>query len=287
MSIGNAILVLTSAFIELSRYFHQQAIPVPEILKVDDSQQLYLQEYLGEQDLLSIAIENKQAGFLSDAVMELYRKSIAQLVKMQLPASANLDFAKYCYPVEKFDSRAMLWDLNYFKYYFLKMMNEQINDDLLEQDFTTLVNHLANARHQGFMFRDFQARNIMILGNEPYFIDYQGGRFGAVTYDLASLLHQAKAAIPESQKQELVDFYFQQLSKYVSADYKLFLNEYHSFTLIRLLQTLGAYGFRGLIQKKTHFVESLQPAIKNIKYFCQSTPFSIELPYLFSQIEKL
>jgi aminoglycoside/choline kinase family phosphotransferase len=265
-----------SAFIKFSQHLIDKGLPVPEILNIHTSGTAYLQTDLGDITLFSLLSSNGP----DDKVIELYQSVLRWLPLLQVRGAEGLD-TKYCYPRQKFDEQSMMWDLNYFKYYFAKLSGLQFDEQALEDDFATLVGFLSKADSKYFMFRDFQSRNIMIKDNSPYFIDYQGGRLGALQYDLASLLYDAKANLPNSLRSELLEFYLNELEKVIpgSKQKEEFLMYYPAFVLMRILQALGAYGYRGYYQKKEHFLQSIPYAIRNLKYlFAQEFP--LHLPEL-------
>jgi hypothetical protein len=181
----------------------------------------------------------------------------------------------------------MTWDLNYFKYYFLKLAKVSFDEQKLEDDFETLTNFLLEADHNHFMYRDFQSRNIMLLNNKPYFIDYQGGRKGALQYDIASLLYDAKAAIPQKIRNELLAFYLEILKTHLPFDRRKFLKYYNGFVLIRILQAMGAYGFRGYYENKPHFLQSIPYAVQNIKWLLEGNNLTLHLPMLTDVLQEI
>jgi hypothetical protein len=186
-------------------------------------------------------------------------------LEFQIRGGKRFDYTN-AYPRKAFDKQSVFWDLNYFKYYFLKLAKFSFDEQALENDFDTLSNFLIAAPSDYFMFRDFQSRNIMLHNEKMYFIDYQGGRKGALQYDLASLLYQAKADIPYEIREKLLDFYISELRNYQDVDEVLFKKQFYGFVFIRIMQTLGAYGFRGLYEKKEHFLKSIPFAIDNLEY---------------------
>lgn len=272
------------AYISFTNHFQKYNIPVPKIELVSDDKLSYLVEDMGDDSLYNHVISCK--GKLNAEVVELYKKSLGYLINMQVEASKTLDYS-VCYPVARFDADAIQWDLNYFKYSFLMLSGVAYNELLLEKDFKVLKEYLLTIPMDYFMFRDFQSRNILIKGNEPYFIDFQGGRKGPLTYDVASLLYQAKAQIPDDTRMELFNFYYEKLSKQISVDYQQLRNSFKGFSILRTLQVLGAYGFRGFFEKKPHFIESIPFAIHNLKSLVLSNDLPVEMPHLKLIAEKL
>ena len=224
--------------------------------------------------------------FKSKEIINLYKKSLSELIKFQLTAGKGINY-KLCYPRKSFDKQSMLWDLNYFKYYFLKLADIPFDEQELENNFHSFINILLQADSNYFMYRDFQSRNIMIHENSPCFIDYQGGRKGALQYDVASLLFQVRAEMPNNIREELLDYYINQLKNKIDVDEKKFKKHYYAFVYLRLLQVMGAYGFRGLYEKRTHFVQSIPFAIKNLKYLLENHHLPEELSELNSVLKKL
>lgn len=254
----------TETFIYFSQVFTDLKLNTPEVFKVSDDMKYYFIEDFGDDLLLDLLLKSKSEKGIDSEITKLYKKSLTALVKMQVEAEFEIDFDK-AYMFEKFDSQAILLDLNYFKYYFLNRSGITYNEKKLQEEFETFADSLYSNGPSLFMFRDFQARNILIKDGEPYFIDYQGGRLGAPEYDAASILYQAKANLPEKTRKQLRDYYFTELQKHISVDYDDFCDRFYKYVYLRILQTLGAYGFRGLIEHKQHFVESIPHALKNLK----------------------
>jgi len=275
-----------SAFFSFTKFFLSQKINVPKVIAIDETQQFYLLEDLGNETLFSFLSKNRTDEKIEEPVITLYKKTLQQLPLLQLSGKKGLDFS-VCYPRSAFDKQSMLWDLNYFKYYFLKLVNIPFDEQLLEDDFHCFIDFLWEADHDYFMFRDFQSRNIMILTDEPYFIDYQGGRRGALQYDVASLLYDGKADLPPELREEQLHYYLEQLSKHIDINKELFCQYYHGFVLIRILQALGTYGFRGYYEKKSHFLQSIPFAVKNLKYLLPKLDFSAKIPTLTNVIQKI
>jgi aminoglycoside/choline kinase family phosphotransferase len=278
----NADVKENETFFHYSEIFRSNALNTPEIFLISEDRQHYLLQDLGDQCLFDILIANKKQ--FTNEIKKHYQQALQSLIQFQ--TIKDLDY-NYAYPREAFDRRSILWDLNYFKYYFLKMQTSPFDEEALENDFQKLADDLLEINGDYFMFRDFQARNIMIHNNKPWFIDYQGGRKGPLQYDVISLLFLAKAELSYSIREELLDFYIQEVQKSISIDVIRFKQEYDKVLLIRLLQVLGAYGFRGLIEKRPHFVESLSFGIKNIQWYLENVDYIREFPELYAQIKNL
>ena len=275
----NADLKENKAFIYYSKEFKNKGINVPEIYAEDLDNHVYLQEDLGDVTLFQFLTETYHEEEFPKELIEKYKEVLSALPAIQVNGSKNLDFA-YGYPRESFDKQSMMWDLNYFKYYFLKLSKISFNEQDLERDFHTFIDYLLKTQKNYFLYRDFQSRNIMLKDNKVYFIDYQGGRQGALQYDLASLLYDAKANIPSDIREKLVDVYLQELSKFIEFDQQEFQKYYQGYVLIRIMQAMGAYGFRGFYEKKTHFLKSIPFALKNLAYILNNYKIPIEIPNL-------
>ncbi len=267
------------AFLYLSKLFKKKRINVPEIYSQDIENRIYLQEDLGNETLFDRVKRIRKENDFPIEIINLYKKVIEQLVELQINASKGLDYS-ICYPRGAFDKQSIMWDLNYFKYDFLKFTDVQFDEQLLENDFISFTNYLLKTNTHFFLFRDFQSRNIMINNNQIYFIDYQGGRKGALQYDLASLLFDAKANIPEYVKNELLEYYIKYAKKLTKIDEQEFKEFYFAYALIRILQAMGAYGFRGLYEKKQHFIDSIPYGIKNLNSILEEVKLLNELPEL-------
>lgn len=272
------------AFIKFSRHFHAKGLPVPEIYAEDLGQHIYLQEDLGFTTLYSYLLQKDD--YFPDYLVRIYKKTVEQLARLQIQGSEGLDYS-LCYPRADFDRQSMQWDCNYFKYYFLRLAGAIFDEQALEDDFNRLADFLLEAPSHFFMFRDFQTRNIMIRAGEPFFIDYQGGRRGALQYDLASLLYQAKANIPEDIRLELLNHYIDAASTLTPIQRDAFTAQYYGFVLIRSVQVLGAYGFRGLYERKEHFLQSIPYAIRNLKWLLDQQKVPIHLPELHQAINQV
>ncbi len=253
------------AFIHLARHFHKTGLNVPEVLAVSDDEMFYIQQDLGDTILFDAIKGGRLTGVFSHDEKELLHETIAVLADFQVKGAKGLDF-NACYPLAEFDKRSVHWDLNYFKYNFLKTTGMDFREDLLENDFEKLAKNLLQDQPDTFLYRDFQSRNVMLVdGTTPYFIDFQGGRSGPVYYDVASFLWQAKANFPKDLRDELVQTYISSLRKHRQVDEGSFLKQLRLFVLFRTLQVLGAYGFRGYFEKKPHFIQSIPFALDNLR----------------------
>lgn len=272
------------AFLSFSHHFHSKGLPVPEIYWENPDGYVYLQEDLGFTTLYSYLLQ--KGDYFPDYLIRIYQRVVEQLAHLQVEGGEELDYS-VCYPREAFDKQSMLWDFNTFKYYFLKLANVTFDEQSLEEELHQLSDYLLQADTRHFMFRDFQTRNIMIKGGEPYFIDYQGGRRGALQYDLASLLYQAKASIPEDIRESLLEHYMDTLETLISLDRKQFVEFYYGYVFIRSIQVLGTYGFRGLYERKEYFIHSIPFALRNIKWLLDNKKLSIRLPELEQALQRL
>ena len=272
------------AFIEFTRHFAKIGLPVPEILAEDLNKDIYLLEDLGNITLFSYLSEIRGKREFHDEIVKIYKKVIDMLPRFQIEAGKNLNY-NVCYPRAQFDKQSMMWDLNYFKYYFLKLGKIPFDEQTLETDFHTFADYLLEADCSYFFYRDFQSRNIMIKNGEPYFIDYQGGRKGALQYDLASLLFDAKADLPHKVRAELLQYYISTAKKYAEIDETEFVQMFFGYVLIRILQALGAYGFRGFYEKKEHFLKSIPFAIDNLSWLLNTVSFPIKIPSLLDTLK--
>lgn len=268
-----------NAFLTIAGHFHSKGIPVPEVLAVSEDGMTYLQEDLGDV-LLSdlVAKAGKDGGILPDSSLErLLCRTMSMLPKIQFEGADGLDFS-VCYPQPSFDRRMILFDLNYFKYCFLKPSGLEFNEVRLQDDFEKFADDLLRDESDTFLYRDFNARNVMIREEQPYFIDFQGGRRGPIYYDVASFVYQARARYPQWLKEKMLESYLSALGQYMEVDRPYFDQRLRLFVLFRTLQVLGAYGFRGLVENKAQFVVSIPPAIEGLKELLR-VPFE-SYPYL-------
>ncbi|HTB92054.1 MAG TPA: RNase adapter RapZ [Candidatus Sulfotelmatobacter sp.] len=275
-----------AAFLSFSRHFRRQGLPVPEIYAEDLDCGAYLEEDLGDTTLFDFLTLNRSGDSIPPPVVEFYRKVVAELPRFQVEAGRDLDYS-VCYPRGSFDRQSINWDLNYFKYYFLRLAAIPFNEQALEDDFDRLTDLLLEAPGDFFLYRDFQSRNVMLQGAQPYFVDYQGGRKGALQYDIASLLFDAKADLPPDLRQLLLDAYLEALGKHIKLDREAFLRYYYAFVYVRIMQALGAYGFRGFYERKAHFLQSVPYALKNIRWLLHNAKLPVELPTLMSAFQNM
>jgi len=274
------------AFLEFSRHFRRYGLPVPEIYAEALEHGAYIEEDLGNTTLFEFLSENRDGENVSLKVIEAYRKAVAVLPKFQVQAGRALDYS-VAYPRASFDEQSIAWDLNYFKYYFLRLAGISFNEQALEDDFHHLTQLLLEADREYFLYRDFQSRNIMLRDGEPWFLDYQGGRRGALQYDIASLLFDAKADLPPKVRQELLDSYLDALSESVPLDRAAFTRLFYPFVYVRIMQALGAYGFRGFYERKPLFLQSVPYALKNVRWLLNHVELPIPVPALTAAFREM
>jgi aminoglycoside/choline kinase family phosphotransferase len=267
------------AFLAFSRHFRSTGLPVPDIYVEDLEQGIYLEEDLGDTNLFQYLSANRNKAVLAPGVVAVYRKVVKLLPRIQITAGKTLDY-KACYPRASFDKQSMMWDLNHFKYYFLQLAGVPFHEQDLETDFQRFTALLLEADRDHFLYRDFQSRNIMVREGDPWLIDYQGGRKGALQYDIASLLFDAKADLPFAMREELLELYLGAAAELARIDRAKFLRLYPAFVYIRIMQAMGAYGLRGFYERKTHFLQSIPYAIRNLEYLLRTTELPVKLPAL-------
>lgn len=272
------------AFIYMARHFAEKGLPVPSIVAVSDDEMEYLQTDLGDALLFKEIEKGRLTRSFSVHEKELLLKTIRLLPDIQFVGAEGMDFGM-SYPAVEFDRRSIMWDLNYFKYCFLKATGIDFLEDKLEDDFQRLADVLMETKSDTFMYRDFQSRNVMIRDGQPWLIDFQGGRKGPFYYDVASFIWQAKANLPDGLKEELLDEYLISLQKYYPIEKEQFLKTLRHFVLFRTMQVLGAYGFRGYFEKKPHFMQSVPYALANLRSLLH-TPYT-EYPYLNDLLVRL
>ncbi len=288
IGVVNADVSENRAFLGFSKHFRAEGLPVPDILAESPDLTAYLEEDLGDTTLFEFLAASRQPGNgdVPPAVAAIYETVARMLPEFQVRAGRGID-ESLCYPRPRFDRQSMMWDLNYFKYYFLKLAQTPFHEQALEDDFIALTDFLLGAPADFFVYRDFQSRNIMVRDGAPWFIDYQGGRRGALHYDLASLLVDAKADLPMAFRARLVDVYLHALEKHQPAPREQFLEHLDGFMLIRILQAMGAYGFRGFYERKTHFLQSVPYAIRNLESLLGSARIPVKLPALFDALQHI
>jgi len=267
------------AFLDFSKHFRRHGLPVPEIYAQDLDQGAYLEQDLGDTTLFEFLSANRAGKDIAAPVIEAYRKVVAVLPRFQVEAGRDLDYS-VCYPRSSFDHQSIAWDLNYFKYYFLRLAGIPFNEQALEDDFGRLTQFLLAAPRDYFLYRDFQSRNIMLREGRPWFLDYQGGRKGALQYDIASLLFDSKADLPPELRRDLLEEYLQRLSAFVDLDRAAFMHYYYAYVYVRLMQAMGAYGFRGFYEHKLHFLQSVPYALKSLRWLLEHAEVPIALPTL-------
>jgi aminoglycoside/choline kinase family phosphotransferase len=276
------------AFISYSRDFRSVGLPVPEIYAVDEDAGVYLEEDLGDTtlfDALSLAREEEKGDFPASMV-PVYERVVQILPRFQVEGGKAVDYS-VAYPRAAFDRQSILWDLNYFKYHFLKLAHVPFNEARLEKDFKRLTTFLLGADTRHFLYRDFQSRNIMLRDGEPWFIDYQGGRRGALQYDVASLLYDPKAAIPEALRDRLLEKYLDALEQYLPVDRERFRQHFRGYVFVRIMQAMGAYGYRGFFERKPRFLASVPPAIRNVERLMETGFLPVDLPELRAVFEHI
>lgn len=262
-------------FINFTFHFRQEDLPVPEIYAISDDTSIYIQQDLGTESLLDKLAEHGA----NDYVYGLFQKSLQQLARIQVLGDKGLNY-DWCLTAKEFGKQAILSDLLYFKYYFLDTLKQPYDKQAMLDDFDALSNYLTRTPYKFFMFRDFQSRNIIVKNDEVHFIDYQGGMHGALQYDVASMLWQAKAELSDGWKSSLLEYYMDQVDGLLPnpINRSAFVHQYNGYVLIRLLQVLGAYGFRGFFQRKAHFLSSIPLALHNLQWFVKNMDLGIDLP---------
>ena len=286
IGIVNADRRENAAFIAFSRHFRKSGLHVPEIYAEDAASGSYLEEDLGDTTLFQFLSAHRAPDAIGEPAYEAYRKVVRVLPRFQITAGKTLDY-RPCYPRASFDKQSMLWDLNYFKYYFLRLAKIAFNEQDLENDFERFSDFLLAAPGDFFLYRDFQSRNVMLKDGEPFFIDYQGGRKGALQYDIASLLFDAKADLPADARRELLAEYLEAAAKLTPIDRGDFLKHYPGYVYIRIMQAMGAYGLRGFYERKSHFLQSIPYAVRNLEHLLREAPLPDGLPELTQVFKRI
>ena len=272
------------AFLSIAGHFRAKGINVPEVYAVSEDRMAYIQEDLGDVGLFDMLTQARKSGEGVERVDALLCKTMSMLPKIQFEGADGLDFT-VCYPQPSFDRRMVMFDLNYFKYCFLKPSGLEFDEVVLQDDFERFADDLLVADTDTFLYRDFNARNVMVCGDEPYFVDFQGGRRGPVFYDVASFAWQARAKFSDAQKEAMLSAYLSAYSEYSSMDEQSFRGSLRLFVLFRLLQVLGAYGFRGWVEHKANFVTSIPAAIAELRDWL--TVPSDRYPYLMQVLGRM
>jgi aminoglycoside/choline kinase family phosphotransferase len=279
IAVYNADRKENEAFISYTHHFFQLGLNVPEVLAEDLGNDVYLLQDLGNTTLLAFISANEESYGLSETSLKMYKLVLSHLTVFQVKGGKSIDYSK-AYPRHAFDKQSMMWDLNYFKYYFLKLAQIPFDEQKLEDDFQLFSDFLLKTDCDHFLYRDFQSRNVMVYNDEPYFIDYQGGRKGALQYDVASILFEAKTSIPHAQREMLLDHYMQELSKQLKFSKTEFIEYYYGYVYIRIMQAMGAYGFRGLYEKKELFLQSIPKALNHLQWLRENVELPVRLPEL-------
>ncbi len=262
------------AFVDFAKQLRHRGVNVPEIMAEDLEHGIYLQEDLGDRTLFDFI---KTAS--PEEIRQTYKRIVRELPRLQITATKGFDYTN-AYPRKRFDAQSIRWDLNYFKYYFLKLADIPFSEDELERDFDTLTHYLLDTDTSFFLYRDFQSRNIMLKEGEIFFIDFQGARQGALQYDLASLLYDAKADLSEELRKELLQTYMEELKKLIPVDEQEFIDRFYAYVYIRIMQATGSYGYRGWFQQKTHFLQSIPFALDNLSRLQNAKRLKPNLPHL-------
>lgn len=262
-------------FMYFATHFASKNLPVPKVLAVNEDKSIYIQADLGNVSLLEVLEKEGK----TEKVFSLFQKSLKALANLQVNGGKGLDYSQ-CLTSKEFGKHSILTDLLYYKYYFLDTLQYPYDKQALIDEFELLSEKLASKELNHFLFRDFQSRNIIVNNEEVYFIDFQGGMQGGLSYDVASLLWQAKAELPNEWKEKLLAYYVEEVQKILPTPISIeqFHKQYNGFVLIRLLQVLGAYGFRGLFERKAHFLRSIPLGLNNLKNFLSISPIDKETP---------
>ena len=283
LGVYNTDLQENKAYLSFTEAFVKAGIDVPEIYATSKSEETYLVEDLGGNSLWDIAQTERErhSGLLTGKAKNLYRKTLKELTNIQRNTLENIDLS-YCYPRDTFDKQSILWDLNYYKYFFLRLMRVAVDEQRLEDDIQNLATELDKIDQEYFLYRDFQSRNVMIKDEKPYFIDFQGGRKGSFYYDLASILYDANVELHDTDIEELKDYYYEQIKVIEGIEKEEFEHNFALFSVVRLCQALGAFGLRGVVEKKPHFKECIPFALKALKKIMQNKKIKEAYPTLYN-----
>lgn len=274
------------AFIGFTEHFRTKSLPVPEIFGYLPGKYVYYLQDLGDDNLYTWLHKKSEITPFDNESMRLYQKILDKLILFQTRGIEGLNL-ELCYPHKVFDRQSMMWDMNYFKYMFLKLIAVSFNERRLEHDFNTLADYLLETGQDYFLYRDFQTANVMVVEDEPWFIDYQGGRRGAPQYDVASLLYDAKIPMTGSDREALLDYYINRFCSESKEDRNKFRGYYAGFSLIRLMQALGAFGFRGLYEQKPTFTDSIVPGVKILQQIVNESENHIMLSELYCTVRSI
>lgn len=282
----NPVKKENDCFIHFTNVFKSLGFNVPTVLLYDSQNDIYILEDLGDINLFSYLNSIQNDDTFESKRYSIFKESLAHLTEFQILCYKHIDFRK-AYPRHSFDKQSILWDLNYFKYYFLKLKYIDFDEQKLENDFKSFSRYLTTISATYFMYRDFQSRNIMLKNSTMYFIDYQGGRKGPLQYDLASFLYSAKTNLPDEQRKELLLYYIELIKNRIPLkEIENFEKYYYAVVLVRIMQTLGAYGYRGLFEKKDYFIQSIPLALKNLKNVLSIVDMPVKLPELMKALNK-
>jgi aminoglycoside/choline kinase family phosphotransferase len=271
------------AFIGFTEHFAAKGLNVPEIYGYLPDKHIYFLSDLGDINLYKWLKGRPDITNFNEETKDLFRRILDHLILFQTIGveGLNLDL---CYPHRSFDRQSMMWDMNYFKYMLLKFLAVPFNERRLEHDFNSLADYLLQAGQDYFLYRDFQSANIMIKDDEPWFIDYQGGRKGAPQYDVASLLYDAKIPMLASNRDELLRYYVGKFCAVSHEDEHKFAGYFAGFSMIRIMQALGAFGFRGLYEQKPTFTESIVPGVNLLQEVIMTAEINLRLPELHNSV---
>jgi aminoglycoside/choline kinase family phosphotransferase len=274
------------AFIGFTSHFRTKSLPVPEVFGYIPEKSVYYLQDLGDDNLYTWLHKKSVLAPFDQETRILYKKILDKLILFQTRGIDGLDL-NLCYPHRSFDRQSMMWDMNYFKYMLLKLLAAPFNERKLEHDFNTLADYLLETGQDYFLYRDFQTANVMVVGEEPWFIDYQGGRIGAPQYDVASMLYDAKIPMEEYDREYLLNYYIDNFCSETKEDRQKFRGYYSGFSMIRVMQALGAFGFRGLYEQKPTFTDSIVPGVKLLNQIIDKAENHIMLSELFSTVRSI
>ncbi len=278
--------LITKAFLRFTEHFRNKGLNVPELYAVQEEKGIYLLEDLGDLMLKHLVDQDREEGSFPGKVRPFYHSTLEHLLRFQVEGHAGLDYS-VCVPRMEFDRQSVLWDLSHFKYFFLNLLGIPFDEQKLEDDFQFFASYLMNASRDHFLYRDFQARNILVRDEALFFIDYQGGRMGALQYDVASLLFEARVDLPSDFRVELLQYYLEKLGRVKKNDAAEFQKYYYGFVLVRILQAMGAYGIRGIIENIPLFLQSIPFAIQNIGWLLDKSLVLEGMPELTKCLQQI